>query len=95
MSAGHTIGQVIGFDDVQVGDLVTFSTRDNGFGGTGALLDRTGPVIAKTAKTATVGEVAPLRYPTWPAEPTYTARLRAADWYDRSVRYAGKAKGKN
>lgn len=90
MSADSKVGQVIHFDDVEVGDLVTFSTRDNGFDGTGGVIDRTGPVVAKTAKTVTVGDVAPLRYPTWPAEPTYTARLRRADWYDRGVRYAGR-----
>ncbi len=84
------VGQIVGFDEIEIGDLVTFSTRDNGYGGTGGMIDRTGPVIAKTTKTVTVGEVAPLRYPTWPAEPTNTARLRRADWYDRSVRYAGK-----
>ncbi|MEU0493526.1 hypothetical protein ABZ249_30230 [Nocardiopsis sp. NPDC006139] len=92
----------VDFNDVNIGDELEFSNRDNGFGGTGGRIDRTGIVTAKTAKTVTVETTGnnPLAVPTFTLnsrgrgkEVTYgrTARLRAADWYDRSVRRVEKA----
>ncbi|WP_431889413.1 hypothetical protein [Nocardiopsis alba] len=70
--------EFVGFADVRVGDTLTFSTRDNGFGGSGGRLVRTGVVTGTTARTVTV-KVTGYN----PLAPT--ARLRAADWSDRNV----------
>lgn len=87
-TTSRTAGEPIAFADVQVGDVVTFATRDNGFGGSGDLLDRTGTVTTKTEKTVIVSGVEILRYAEYGHTNTRTARLRKADWYDRCVRLA-------
>lgn len=80
----------IGFKNVSVGDRLTFATRDNGYGGSGDMIDRTGTVTTITAKTVTVRLDNPnsVRVFEGGRSRTYglTARLRAADWYGRSVR---------
>lgn len=85
----------VGFGDVGLGDRLVFATRDNGFGGTGDLIDRTGVVTSTTEKTVTVelDNPAPIRAFEGGKARTYglTARLRAADWYGRSVRRLEKA----
>ena len=87
-SDGLTPERLLDFAEVQVGDRVTFSTRDNGFGGTGGLIDRTGTVTTKTEKTVVVSGVDILRYAEYGHRNTNTARLRRADWRDRQVRAA-------
>jgi hypothetical protein len=89
----RTPGKLIAFVDVRLGDTVTFATRDNGFGGSGDFIHRTGTVQTITDKSVIVGGVRALRSPTWPAESSGTARLRRADWYDRSVRLVAAAEG--
>lgn len=85
----------IGFGDVNIGDRLVFATRDNGFGGTGDLIDRTGVVTSATEKTVTVelDNPTPIRAFEGGKARTYglTARLRAAHWYGRSVRRLAKA----
>lgn len=71
--------EFVGFADVNIGDTLTFSTRDNGFGGSGGRVERTGAVTGTTDRTITVKVIG---YN--PLAPT--ARLRAADWSDRNVR---------
>jgi hypothetical protein len=91
----------VNFDDVQVGDELTFCNRDNGFGGSGERIIRAGVVTGKTAKTVTVEITGnnPLAVPTFTLnssgrgkDVTYgrTARLRAATWNDRQVRRTKK-----
>lgn len=84
------IGELIDFSEVRKGDRLTFRTRDNGFGGAGGFIDRTGTVRTVTAKSVVVEGVPALRFPTWPAESSGTALLRRADWYDRQPRLAGE-----
>ena len=80
----------IGFYDVSIGNRLVFATRDTGFGGTGDLIDRTGVVTSATEKTVTVklDNPTPIRAFKQGKTRAYglTARLRAADWYSRSVR---------
>ena len=83
-------GQDLAFTDVKVGDHITFLTRDNGFGGSGGQIKRDGTVKSVTDKTVTVEGVRMLR---WSNNWTGTARLRRADWYDRSVRLAESEAG--
>ena len=84
------MSEPVNFADVQIGDTLTFATRDNGFGGSGGYIDRTGVVNGITDKSVTVSGVSTLRFPTWPREATGTARLRKTDWYDRCVRRVAK-----
>lgn len=65
----------VGFDDFTVGDEIRFVTNDNGFGGAG-LVWRTGTVKHRTAKALTVA--CP------PGQLGRTARIRRADWSNRS-----------
>ncbi|WP_160051183.1 hypothetical protein [Nocardiopsis sp. FR26] len=87
----------VNFEDVQIGDTLTFCNRDNGFGGSGNRINRTGVVTGKTEKTVTVKVTGhnPLAVGVFTLnsrghgkEVTYgaTARLRASTWNDRQVR---------
>jgi hypothetical protein len=82
----------VDFADIAEGDTLLFTTRDNGFGGSGDFIERTGTVTKVTAKTVTVKVVGSNPF----AENVFsggksrelgrTAVLRLADWYGRSVR---------
>lgn len=67
------------FAAIRVGDVVSFLTTDNGFCGSGRLINRTGVVIKKTAKTVVV----------WVTRDT-RARILSSSWYQRSVRRIGR-----
>lgn len=92
----------VDFAEVAVGDELTFTTRDNGFGGTGGSITRAGVVTACTAKSITVRITGnnPFIDPVFALDSRgrgrhktlgLTARLRAADWYDRNVRRTKQA----
>lgn len=87
--------EAVGFGDVSIGDRLVFATRDNGFGGGGNLIDRTGVVTSATEKTVTVKVDNPTPVRAFERGKTrthgLTARLRAGDWYGRSVRRLEKA----
>ncbi|MFI9012607.1 hypothetical protein ACIGZI_01075 [Streptomyces griseus] len=72
----------VDFSSVHEGDTVTFSRRDNGFGGSGDIATRTGTVTKVTDKTVTVecGDH-------WGK----TGILRRADWHYRNVHRTAKA----
>lgn len=64
----------VSFDQVGVGDILSFATADNGYGGSGYVYWRTGAVTKVTAKTVRVecgsnsfGPVAVLRRADWTA----------------------------
>lgn len=69
------------FDDLAVGDRVRFQTIDNGFGGSGDFILRTGTVTAVTARTLAV-KCDPHRFG------GDRARLTRAGWYGRSPQRA-------
>lgn len=73
----------VAFEDVAVGDTLTFQTRDNGFSGSGGFVQRTGKVTQVTERSVTVACGHSLNYV--PGSSTGNARLRRADWYDRHV----------
>jgi len=75
---------MVAFEDVQVGQTLTFQTIDNGFGGSGEFYDRTGVVVSKTERTVTLDGVARARQ--WQDNFNGTARLRRSDWYRRNPR---------
>jgi hypothetical protein len=87
----------VAFQDAHEGDTLSFSRRDNGFGGTGDILRLTGTVIKVTDKTVTVEITG--RNPL--AEDVFvggksrkmgrTASLRRANWNERDVRRIAKA----
>lgn len=85
-----TTGTPIDFDALNPGDRVAFATRDNGFGGSGDWIDRTGTVTGKTDKTVTVQVHDPVRQEVFERGKarTYglTARLTRRTWTDRRVR---------
>jgi hypothetical protein len=80
------------FAQAAIGDEIRFLTRDNGFGGTGESIERTGTITAKTDVSITVyvggGE--------WVFRAVgnhgktslrgATARIRRADWSGRDPR---------
>ncbi|KUF18824.1 hypothetical protein [Streptomyces silvensis] len=72
----------VDFSNVHEGDTVTFSRRDNGFGGSGDIVARTGTVTKVTDKTVTVECI-----DRWGK----TGVLRRADWHYRNVRRTAKA----
>jgi hypothetical protein len=80
------------FANVKINDVLVFTTRDNGFTGSGGSIERMGTVISITNKSVTVRTDRRLHTPTWlpnrkRPEPAFpTARLRRSSWYDRSVR---------
>jgi hypothetical protein len=78
----------ISFDQVQVGDELTFLTADNGFGGSGGAVSRTGTVFRKTDKVigVRVGDSIPVFRDGKSRIEGATARLRRADWSSRSPR---------
>lgn len=86
------------FESARIGDRITFQTADNGFGGTGDFVDRTGTVTGKTDKSITVdvggGQV---EYKLnshghgYAATIGATARIRAAAWTRRNVRLIHRA----
>lgn len=79
---------ILHFDQVEVGDKLTFQTRDNGFGGSGGFIDRDGVVFRKTDKVVDLtvdGGIGVFKNGKNRIEGG-TARLRKADWYDRQVR---------
>ncbi|MER7487992.1 hypothetical protein ABTY20_19200 [Streptomyces sp. NPDC126497] len=67
----------VDFSNVREGDRVQFATADNGFGGSGDPVWRTGTVVKVTEKTArvdcSVGNERDI------------AVLRRADWHSRAV----------
>jgi hypothetical protein len=88
---------VVHFDEVEVNDKITFRTRDNGFGGSGDFIERTGTVIRKTDKVVDLyvgGGIAVFALDSRgrgrESVQGATARLRKAEWYDRSPRRAAK-----
>lgn len=85
MNAKH-----VDFDQVQEGDTLTFLTADNGFGGSGNFVSRTGVVFRKTGKVIdlNVGGGTPVFRNGKSRIEGATARLCRADWSRRSVRYA-------
>ncbi|TXS44933.1 hypothetical protein [Streptomyces sp. OR43] len=72
----------VAFQDVHEGDTLSFSRRDNGFGGSGNIVTRTGTVTKVTDKTVTV-ECGDL----WGE----TGILRRANWNERDVHRITKA----
>lgn len=84
-------GDYIPFEQVQKGMCLTFHTADNGFGGSGRTIERTGEVIKVTDKTVIVGGVRDLRGPEHGRTSTHTARLRRRDWHPRWPRLAAPA----
>lgn len=85
----HTTSEPVGFADVNVGDTLTFFTRDNGYGGTGNSVRREGVVTSKTAKSVTLRVVGenPFRENVFRNgkghELGRTARIRRNDWGSR------------
>ncbi|MBD9700614.1 hypothetical protein IHE56_00615 [Streptomyces sp. ID01-12c] len=87
----------VAFQDVHEGDTLSFSRRDNGFGGTGDILRLTGTVIKVTDKTVTVEITGPNPL----AQDVFvggksrrlgrTASLRRANWHERDVHRITKA----
>jgi hypothetical protein len=87
----------VAFQDVHEGDTLSFSRRDNGFGGSGDILRLTGTVTKVTEKTVTVEITG--RNPL--AEDVFvdgksrklgrTACLRRANWHERDVHRTAKA----
>lgn len=75
----------VDFGKVQIGDVLTFLTADNGYGGSGGSVSRTGVVTGKTDKTVTLrvtaGRVTGSR-----SMEQNTARLLRRDWSARSPR---------
>lgn len=73
----------VAFQDVHEGDTLSFSRRDNGFGGTGDILRPTGVVTKVTNKTVTVKcETG------WGGA---NGVLRRANWNERDVHRIAKA----
>lgn len=87
----------VAFQDVHEGDTLSFSRRDNGFGGSGGILRRTGIVIKVTDKTVTVEITGhnPLAEDVFVGGKSRklgrTARLRRANWHERDVHRIAKA----
>jgi len=87
----------VAFQDVHEGDTLSFSRRDNGFGGSGDTLRLTGTVIKATDKTVTVEITGhnPLAENVFVGGKSRrlgrTARLRRANWHERDVHRIAKA----
>lgn len=73
----------VAFQDVHEGDTLSFSRRDNGFGGTGGILRPTGVVTKVTNKTVTVKCEAG-----WGGA---NGVLRRANWNERDIHRIAKA----
>lgn len=86
----------VAFLDVHAGDTISFSRRDNGFGGSGDILRLTGTVIKVTDKTATVEITGhnPLAEDVFVGGKSRklgrTASLRRANWHERDVHRTAK-----
>lgn len=82
----------VDFSNVREGDAVTFNRRDNGFGGSGDIVRRTGTVTKVTDKTVTVecldlwGKTGVLRRANWNERCVYRVRTaeRAAELNEES-----------
>lgn len=85
---------VVHFDEVKINDRITFLTRDNGYGGSGDHIERTGTVTRKTDKVVDlyVGGGTHVFERGKDRLLGATARLRKTDWYDRSPRRADRPK---
>jgi hypothetical protein len=87
----------VAFQDVHVGDTVSFNRRDNGFGGSGGILRLTGTVLKVTNKTVTVEITGhnPLAEDVFVGGKSRklgrTASLRRANWHERDVHRIAKA----
>src|SRR5690625_3906652 len=79
----------VDFDEVSVGDRLTFLTRDTGFGRSGSTVVREGEVVSVTAKSVTVRVTGPNPFleTVWERDRTRergtTARLTRATWRER------------
>jgi hypothetical protein len=80
---GHLGLRAVDFRSVRKADTVSFSRLDNGFGGSGDVLRRTGTVIKVTGKTVVV-ECRDL----WGD----TGVLRRSNWHERCVKKAVPSK---
>jgi hypothetical protein len=87
----------VAFQDVHEGDSLSFSRRDNGFGGSGDILRLTGTVLKVTDKTVTVEITGhnPLAEDVFVGGKSRklgrTASLRRANWHERDVHRTAKA----
>lgn len=87
----------VAFQDVHEGDSLSFSRRDNGFGGSGDILRLTGTVLKVTDKTVTVEITGhnPLAEDVFVGGKSRklgrTASLRRANWHERDVHRVAKA----
>ncbi len=87
----------VAFQDVHEGDTLSFSRRDNGFGGSGDTLRLTGTVTKATDKTVTVEITGhnPLAEDVFVGGKSRklgrTARLRRVNWNERDVHRIAKA----
>ncbi|GAA1311721.1 hypothetical protein Psi02_72410 [Planotetraspora silvatica] len=85
--AGEAAAEAVTFDQVEVGDTLTFLTADNGYGGTGTPRRRPGVVTRKTDHVVdlNVGGGLPV-FERGKGRPRGAgARLRRADWSSHGV----------